>query len=123
MRTIQCKDCGADYQTKRGNTLYCRVCRLYRNAIYLRNRTSTCIECESKFAPLETADILCGNCDFTLAGPSGTCAICRQETDRLIHEDIKVCTRCAKDPGQRTIFLRALAKKRRANKEAATMAE
>jgi hypothetical protein len=116
---IQCQDCGADYETVRRNTKYCRVCRMFRDLAYLKALTRECISCDQKFAPLHREDILCGNCDPVTSKfhVEGVCGICQVQAT-LLHKDIAVCKSCATDPGQRTVFIKALAKKRLANQRA-----
>lgn len=116
-RTITCEDCGSRSETTRANTKYCKTCRLFRNVVFIGHRTKTCIECEKRFAPLDRADVLCGSCDFTRPLVAGHCALCDRDTERLLHADVKVCSMCATDPDKRVLFQRALAKKRRRNKD------
>lgn len=114
MRTISCADCGAEYETRRTNTKYCRVCRTYRDLMFLGDRSKTCIECDKQFLPLTKKDLLCGACGSFLAkAVHGDCSLCGEKTEHLLHDSIKVCRRCATDPEKRVTLLRALAKKRR----------
>lgn len=114
MNTISCADCGADYETKRSNTKYCRVCRIYRDLSFLGERTKNCLECDKKFALMSRKDLLCGGCGSFLAKEvEGDCSLCGASTKHLLHETIKVCRPCATDPKKRVTLLRALAKKRR----------
>lgn len=114
--TITCEDCGKEVSTPRRNTKYCIVCRLFRNTVFIGHRTKVCVECEKRFAPLNRGDVLCGGCDFTKKFVEGSCALCERKSERLLHPDLKVCSMCATDPDKRTLFQRALAKKRRRNK-------
>ena len=114
MRTIECADCGASYKTTRTNTKYCRVCRVFRDLSFLGDRTKECIECERQFSPLTKKDLLCGGCgSFLRKTLEGTCSLCNESREDLLHETITVCGRCATDPEKRVTLLRALAKKRR----------
>lgn len=114
MRTIQCADCGSDYETKRSNTKYCRACRLYRDLTFIQDRTKECIECERKFAPVTRKDLVCGSCFSHMAQVhAGHCALCDRDTQHLIHGDVACCWSCATDPKKRITLLRALAKRRR----------
>lgn len=120
MNEIICADCGAERQARNKNTKYCRVCRLSRNLVYLRKRqtTSTCVLCDTKFAPLQVGDDLCAKCDYQPeSAPVVVCALCN-ESRRSIDNDIAVCLECAKDPEKRDVFLRALKKKINARLEA-----
>lgn len=117
MTTITCADCGAPYATKRHNTKYCEVCRTLRTLLYLRSswkgRTRDCLICESEFLPLTRDDELCGDCDFIDGGKRtrGVCSLCEGERV-LLHEDIRVCLGCGRDPEKRTLLIRALARKK-----------
>lgn len=113
-RTIRCEDCGADYKTKRANTKYCRVCRLYRNLLFLKNRKKECPACGDQFAPLAMDDMVCGRCDIGRHYVDGTCALCGDATSKQLHPDVAVCHPCATDPSRRPLLIRALAKKLRA---------
>lgn len=112
---ITCEDCGQPYTAIRKNAKYCRVCRLLRNAIYLGDRTQTCLICEQDYAPLQRDKLsICGSCNPNSYkhDVEGTCVFCKTKDGRLIHEDIKVCRRCAQDPEQRELFIKALGKKK-----------
>ncbi len=119
-KTIQCEDCGRKYETTRKNTKYCRVCRVFRDLAYLRALTKTCVACDRDFAPMRRDDLLCGHCDPTTSKQEveGDCALCQVHAN-LLHADIAVCKGCATDPEKRELFMKALAKKRRASQEGA----
>lgn len=119
--TIKCVDCGQPYETRRPNTRYCAVCRLYRDLVYLGSRTKVCLDCEERFAPLAVKDLLCGKCDFIRSKnyADGECALCHGNTSPLLHSDVAVCLVCAREPKRRELLLRAVAKKRSARREAA----
>lgn len=114
MRTITCADCSRERETRYANTKYCLVCRLARNLQFLGERTSQCIVCENRFAPLSRNDDLCGVCDnFPASGePTGTCALCETIDIAILNEDVSVCKRCAKDPEKRVLFRKAVILKR-----------
>lgn len=116
--TIDCADCGHQYETARKNTKYCRVCRLLRNLSYLKNTTYTCFVCDKDYAPLERQPAdwrMCGTCERREwpHDVKGTCALCNDDSDRLIHADIAVCRKCAFDPEKRPLLVKALARKQR----------
>lgn len=110
---ISCEDCGNRYETNRKNTKYCRVCRVFRDAVYNASNTKKCVSCEEKFAPINRGDMLCGRCNFARK-IEGTCALCEKKKEDMVHESIAVCWPCATDPVKRPVLIRALAKKRRA---------
>lgn len=114
--TIECKDCGAQFETKRRNTKYCEVCRAIRNLLYVGSHRKECVSCESTFAPLARDDILCGECDFIDSGKRvrGKCTVCSTAEAILMHKDIRVCLACGRNPEKRTLLLKALFKKKRA---------
>lgn len=116
--TIHCADCDREAQAHKANMKYCAVCRLFRNLVYLENRTTDCVSCSEKFAPFRRGDVLCADCDVVRprAYTEGTCALCAGGTYPLLHADVAVCLRCAKDPAQRRTFLQAVAKKRNAQR-------
>ncbi len=115
-RDINCEDCGRSFETTRANTKFCTVCRTYRDLLYIGEQTKSCLECDQKFALLKRSDMLCGKCDFLTSKKyvEGTCALCHNVSDRLMHKDIRVCIRCARNPEMRTLLLKALVKKRKA---------
>ena len=92
---------------------------MFRDLTYLKSNTRECVACDSKFAPLHREDILCGGCDPVTSKfhVQGVCALC-QTNGTLLHKDISVCKGCSTDPSKRTVFIKALAKKRIANQQA-----
>lgn len=113
-RTITCEDCGAPYVTKRTNTKYCRLCRLLRNVLYLRDKTSVCIGCDKTYAPLLREKFaVCGDCFPGSWGndATGRCSFCDTDGVRLLDPDVAVCRDCAQNPDKRELFVKALLKK------------
>jgi hypothetical protein len=119
LRTIRCADCGHGRETARANTKYCRLCRLFRDLSHLKGRTSTCIACGARFAPLTANDGLCSKCDFLAENNArGRCNICETDNALLIKAGVAVCNGCAKDPKRRKVVVMAVAQKRRRQIEA-----
>lgn len=126
MPAITCADCGHEYKTIRKNTKYCRICRLVRNLDFLQGTVYQCVGCGDEYAPLErTAKTwrTCLECsprgwDTWSHDHAGTCALCKKDTDKLIHPEISVCRRCAFDPEKREVLYKALLRKRRERRDA-----
>lgn len=119
MTEIHCADCGDSVRAKRPNTKYCKLCRLYRNVVYIASRSATCCSCESQFAPLHRNDQLCPDCDFLAENnPRGSCAFCEKEDELRVCAGVALCNRCAKTPALRHRVTLALAKKRAARRKA-----
>lgn len=119
-RTIQCADCGHPYETTRKNTLYCDVCRLSRDVMYMGTRTTKCLGCSERFCRLHRHDVLCAECDIVKSSlwGEGSCALCGQDQATRVRPDVAVCIGCAKAPEHRRVFIKALVKKVRTRKEA-----
>jgi hypothetical protein len=113
LRIITCEACGNERMTRRGNTKYCRTCRLLANLKFLGDRTQKCIVCNEPFAPLQRNEDMCAACDRDpVAGnPEGHCGFCDKENARLVDEHINVCMECAKEPAKRKLLKGALQKK------------
>lgn len=108
---ISCQDCGAEYETTRKNTRYCRVCRVLRNIVYYGPKLSTCWTCEEKFAPYEDKQVFCGAHAHKPDQPvRGGCGLCKKDGP-VIHPDILVCYECATSPAERPRLVRALTAK------------
>lgn len=115
---IKCADCGEPYTAKRRNAKYCRLCRLFRDLIYLDRRTHECVSCGDRFAPLHSNDKLCAICDFaTKTADAKKCSFC-SEKRATVNAEVSVCLGCAKDPKHRRLLIQATGKKRRTRTEA-----
>lgn len=115
---IVCEDCGHDYETKRSNTKYCAVCRLFRDVMYQGTRKSKCLVCGESFCRITRHDALCGKCDViksSLHG-EGDCSLCGASQAITIRNEVRVCLVCARSPEKRPTFMKALAKKVQARK-------
>jgi hypothetical protein len=111
-RTIECRDCHTEVETNQSQQLYCKVCRLYRNLIFLRDHTFECVVCEKTAAPLKRDAWVCCNCDPTMgcADVTGCCALCNKEAI-LPHDGIAVCADCLDSYEQRKLLIQALGAK------------
>lgn len=114
MADITCEDCGLEFQSSRDNAKYCRVCRLFRNLVFIEARTYDCWACGGEFAPLERNQKFCGDCNTVRSAHDapGTCSFCKEKTEQLLHKEVKVCRKCATDPENRQLLIRALHKKK-----------
>jgi DNA-directed RNA polymerase subunit RPC12/RpoP len=83
--------------------------------MFVAEKRAECAVCDREFAPLSSTEtFVCGGCDpnHRRADAGGECALCGNHSEFLIHQDIAVCRRCATDPDQRKLFIKALARKR-----------
>jgi hypothetical protein len=114
LQIIHCADCGQSHEVRRSNAKYCPTCRLFRNLVYLKGRTTKCVSCEDRFAVMHANDNLCSKCDFLSENnPRGHCAICKAADVRLVKGALAVCLACAKSEEHRDTVLRSLAQRRR----------
>lgn len=113
LRIIECEDCGCPRLTRRSNTKFCRVCRIYKNLKYLGDRVTKCIACDKTFAPIYRNEDVCASCspDLPTGDPRGTCVICKQENASIIDQSISLCLQCAQNPKTRKPFKGALINK------------
>lgn len=108
-RTIECKDCGSPFPTTRSNAKYCRVCRLYRNLVFLRDSTFECAACGTTVAPVVRDGWVCSTCDPTMgcSDVTGCCSLCSIDA-KLPYEELAVCEECLNSPDQRRLLVSAL---------------
>jgi hypothetical protein len=100
------------------NTKYCKVCRLYRNLEFVRERTGKCIACEKEHALTERKPFLCQSCQAIAGtGRKGSCGVCGTEDTDLVPQELAVCVGCMDDPSKRGKILLGLLTKIARNKE------
>lgn len=106
---IKCIDCGADYSTKRRNTKYCAICRLRKDLLFLTTRTVQCWDCEAIFAPINSADVLCAECEPSRKRYGvGECKLCEAPQSTLLIPGLAICTKCVRDPKRRATVVQKL---------------
>jgi hypothetical protein len=114
---ITCVDCGAPRTTRRSNTKYCWPCRLNRNFLFLLDCTHKCWVCAAKFAPIDTHDKLCANCDIHRPRHGeGECGLCGGH-GAYLSADLRVCAACFKDPDKRQQMHRELVRRIQVRKD------
>lgn len=104
---VTCAECSAPVETKRKNTKYCGVCRLYRNLIYLQGKTTTCWACDERFLLADRADRVCPDC-LPSTAHTGACAVCNRDDQQMVTSDVAVCRRCIHAPEHRKTIIKAL---------------
>lgn len=118
IKEIVCEDCGAPYLAKRKNARYCSICRLRKDLLFITTRLQKCWDCEQTFAPLNTNDVLCNQCEprrhrYT----DGECKICHVDPTTLLIPGLAICTKCVRDPELRPLIVQKLGQRIRWNQD------
>jgi hypothetical protein len=114
------RGCGVTFNTNQPHTKLCHHCRLLAELKFLDKRGAAvraCKLCGTEFARLNTHDSLCVACDDITRWRPGLCALCGQERNDLLADDLHVCLACAKSPARRLELMQWLTGQRGARRQ------
>lgn len=122
-RSRECENCGGEITSKSKLAKYCSICRLYKNIMFIGDKTVECQVCEDEYSPTERGQFCCRKCSsVTDRVRSGECKICGSDDWPLIWQEAQVCVKCMDDPEKRGIVARGLMKRIvKQKKESATL--